>query len=36
MAGEEKGVPVGALTGENRDIWTDVTDCFLEPPISTV
>lgn len=24
MAGEDKGVPVGALTGENRDIWTDV------------
>ena len=24
MAGDDKGVPVGALTGENRDVWTDV------------
>jgi carnitine O-acetyltransferase len=25
MAGKETGVPVGALTAENRDIWTDVS-----------
>lgn len=25
MAGEEKGAPVGALTAENRDIWTDAS-----------
>lgn len=25
MAGEEKGVPVGALTSENRDVWADVS-----------
>ena len=24
MAGSEKAIPVGALTSENRDIWTDV------------
>ena len=24
MAGNEKAVPVGALTSENRDTWTDV------------
>lgn len=28
LAGQEKGVAVGALTSENRDIWTDVsTEC---------
>jgi carnitine O-acetyltransferase len=26
LAGEEKGVPVGTLTSENRDVWTDVSD----------
>jgi carnitine O-acetyltransferase len=25
MAGKETGAPVGALTAENRDIWTDVS-----------
>ena len=24
LAGNDKGDPVGALTGENRDVWTDV------------
>lgn len=26
LAGEEKGIPVGTLTSENRDVWTDVSD----------
>lgn len=25
LAGSEKAVPVGALTSDNRDIWTDVS-----------
>jgi hypothetical protein len=24
LAGNDRGDPVGALTGENRDVWTDV------------
>lgn len=32
MAGEDKGAPVGALTAENRDIWTDVS--YLAVPFS--
>jgi hypothetical protein len=31
LAGQEKGVAIGALTGENRDIWTDVSiECLAE------
>lgn len=26
LAGSESAVPVGALTSENRDVWTDVRD----------
>ncbi|EKM51907.1 uncharacterized protein PHACADRAFT_262313 [Phanerochaete carnosa HHB-10118-sp] len=29
MAGETKGVPVGALTSENRDIWADAREALL-------
>ena len=29
MAGSEKAIPVGALTSENRDIWTDVCTDLL-------
>ncbi|KAI0373868.1 acyltransferase ChoActase/COT/CPT [Pilatotrama ljubarskyi] len=29
MAGSEKAVPVGALTSENRDIWTDARAALL-------
>ena len=25
LAGNEKAIPVGALTSENRDIWADVS-----------
>ena len=28
MAGSEKAAAVGALTAENRDIWTDVSRCI--------
>jgi len=24
LAGEDKGVPIGALTSDNRDLWVDV------------
>lgn len=29
MAGEETGAPVGALTAENRDIWTDARSALI-------
>ncbi|KAI6030704.1 acyltransferase ChoActase/COT/CPT, partial [Pisolithus orientalis] len=29
LAGSESGVPVGALTGENRDIWADAREALL-------
>ncbi|KAH0832169.1 Choline/Carnitine o-acyltransferase-domain-containing protein [Lanmaoa asiatica] len=29
LAGDDKGVPVGALTGENRDVWTDARAALL-------
>ncbi|KAN0087713.1 Acyltransferase ChoActase/COT/CPT [Tylopilus felleus] len=29
LAGNDKGVPVGALTGENRDVWTDARATLL-------
>jgi hypothetical protein len=31
LAGENKGVPIGALTGDNRDLWVDVgiTEFFV-------
>lgn len=29
LAGNDKGVPVGALTSENRDVWTEVGPCVL-------
>ncbi|PSS06556.1 hypothetical protein PHLCEN_2v3614 [Hermanssonia centrifuga] len=29
LAGDEKGPPVGALTSENRDIWTDARAALL-------
>lgn len=25
MAGEDKGVAIGALTSDNRDLWADVS-----------
>ena len=28
LAGNEKAIPVGALTSENRDIWKDVSCCI--------
>lgn len=34
LAGEDKGVPIGALTGDNRDLWADVCD-FLGPFMTT-
>lgn len=30
MAGESKGVPVGALTSENRDIWADAREALIK------
>lgn len=30
LAGEEKGVPVGALTSENRDVWADAREALLK------
>lgn len=24
LAGEDKGIPIGALTSDNRDLWTNV------------
>ncbi|KAF8843212.1 acyltransferase ChoActase/COT/CPT [Paxillus ammoniavirescens] len=29
LAGDDKGVPIGALSGENRDIWTDAREALL-------
>ncbi|KAG8214728.1 Choline/Carnitine o-acyltransferase-domain-containing protein [Butyriboletus roseoflavus] len=29
LAGEDKGVPVGALTSEHRDVWTDARGALL-------
>ncbi|KAI0345883.1 acyltransferase ChoActase/COT/CPT [Trametopsis cervina] len=29
IAGEEKGIPVGTLTSENRDVWTDSREALL-------
>ncbi|KAF9236496.1 acyltransferase ChoActase/COT/CPT [Melanogaster broomeanus] len=29
LAGDEKGLPIGALTAENRDIWTDAREALL-------
>ncbi|EGN98050.1 hypothetical protein SERLA73DRAFT_182914 [Serpula lacrymans var. lacrymans S7.3] len=29
LAGNEKGVPIGALTSDNRDIWTDARAALL-------
>lgn len=29
LAGSESGVPVGALTGENRDVWADAREALL-------
>ncbi len=29
LAGDEKGLPVGALTSENRDVWTDVREALF-------
>lgn len=36
LAGEDKGVAIGALTSDNRDIWTDVSflDCISSPTIT--
>ncbi len=31
LAGNEKAAPVGALTSENRDIWTDVSIYLIMP-----
>jgi carnitine O-acetyltransferase len=28
LAGNDKGIPVGALTGQNRDVWTEVRRKF--------
>ena len=30
LAGESKGIPVGALTSENRDIWTDARETLIK------
>ncbi|KIJ62738.1 hypothetical protein HYDPIDRAFT_114433 [Hydnomerulius pinastri MD-312] len=29
LAGDDKGVPIGALTSENRDIWADAREALL-------
>lgn len=29
LAGEDKGVPIGALTGDNRDLWTEARNTLL-------
>ncbi|KAG9315613.1 Choline/Carnitine o-acyltransferase-domain-containing protein [Chiua virens] len=29
LAGDDKGIPVGALTSENRDVWTDARVALL-------